>query len=304
MNIVANRTDCIQLNTSIDSIENITKEDFQKSYMIPQKPVIIRHLYGENAKVYSWSFDFFAKELGQIEVGIFDDESTKRNEGKSYKGSNLKMKFRDYLTLIQTKPTTKRLFLFNVFKHKKELLNDFVFPDIAKNVFRFLPLAFFGGQGAITRIHRDMDNSCVFLTELVGYKRVVLFSPKYSKLLYQFPFTSHTSVDINRADYQQFPALKYVKGIDCTIGPGDTIFIPAGWWHHIEYKTPGLGFAIRSLSPHFMDRLLGIYQIGMMTHIDELFHKISPQNYHLWKSKIAQKRAKTAIAKITNISNQ
>jgi hypothetical protein len=299
--MIANTINYLLLNNEIDVVENIGYDEFQSKYMIPQKPVIIRHLYGEKAKVYSWTFDYFAKELGNLEVGVFDDESETRNDNCSYKLANHKMKFGDYLKLIQEKPTTKRLFLFNVFKHKKDLLDHFKFPNIANNVFRFLPLAFFGGKGAITRIHRDMDNSCVFLTELAGFKRAVLFSPKYSSLLYQYPFSTHSSIDINNPDYRKYPGLKYVKGIDCTIGPGDTLFMPAGWWHHIEYNTPGLGFAIRSLSPHFKDRLLGAYQVGVMTHLDEILNKILGKRWYDWKNKTAIERAEKAIEKCKDL---
>jgi Cupin-like domain len=297
----ATKTDFLLLNFEIDVVENISRDDFQRKYMIPQKPVIIRHLYGKNARVYDWNFDYFGKELGQLEVGIFDDETKKRNDSQSYKKADLKMKFKDYLSLIQSKPTTKRLFLFNVFKHKKELLNDFHFPEIADNVLRFLPLAFFGGKGSITRLHRDMDNSCVFLTELSGFKRIVLFSPKYSKLLYQFPFSTHTSVDINNPDYEKYPGLRFVKGIECTIGPGDTLFMPAKWWHHIEYITPSLGFAVRSLSPKFSDRMMGLFQVGLMTHIDEFCNKVFGQKWFQWKTKETEKRAEAAIKNLREL---
>jgi hypothetical protein len=276
--MVTKKSISLDLNNHIDVVENISREDFQKYYMIPQRPVIIKHLYGKDAKVYDWTFDYFSKELGHIDVGVFDDESEKKQDDRSYKKAPKTMKFGDYLELIQEKPTTKRLFLFNVFKHKKELHEHFKFPNIADKVLTFLPLAFFGGQGAITRIHRDMDNSCVFLTELAGYKRVVLFDPKYSQKLYQYPFSTHT-------------ALKDVKGIDCTIGPGDTIFMPAGWWHHIEYNTAGLGFAIRSLSPHISDRLLGFWQVGIMTHLDEFLNKLFGEKWFAWKIRNAKKRA-------------
>jgi Cupin-like domain len=293
--MVANKSVSLDLDNHIDVVENISREDFQNYYMRPQRPVIIKHLYGKSAEVYNWTLDYFQKELGNIEVGVFDDESETRKDDRSYKKAPKTMKFGEYLQLIQEKPTTKRLFLFNVFKYKKELHNHFKFPNIADKVLTFLPLAFFGGQGAITRIHRDMDNSCVFLTELAGYKRVVLFDPKYSDALYQYPFSTHTSIDVNNPDFEKYPALKNVKGIDCTIGPGDTIFMPAGWWHHIEYKTAGLGFAVRSLSPHFGDRLLGFYQVGLMTHVDEFLNKFLGQNWFDWKKRNAKKRAERDI---------
>lgn len=289
--MVTKKSISLDLNNHIDVVENISREDFQKYYMIPQRPVIIKHLYGKDAKVYDWTFEYFSKELGHIDVGVFDDESEKKQDDRSYKKAPKTMKFGDYLELIQEKPTTKRLFLFNVFKHKKELHEHFKFPNIADKVLTFLPLAFFGGQGAITRIHRDMDNSCVFLTELAGYKRVVLFDPKYSQKLYQYPFSTHTSIDVNQPDFVKYPALKDVKGIDCTIGPGDTIFMPAGWWHHIEYNTAGLGFAIRSLSPHISDRLLGFWQVGIMTHLDEFLNKLFREKWFAWKIRNAKKRA-------------
>ncbi len=286
----------INLSTPIERVENISREEFQEKYMKPQKPVIIKHLYGKDAPVYQWTFDYFEKELGHIEVGVYDDESEERQDDRSYKQAGKRMKFKDYLDIIRSGPTTKRLFLFNVFKHKKELHNDFHFPNIADNVLRFLPLAFFGGQGAVTRIHFDMDNSCVFLTELTGRKRVVMFPPEASPLLYRYPFSTHTSIDVNNPDFDRYPALGKVKGIDCVIEAGDTIFMPAGWWHHIEYITPGLGFAVRSLSPYYSHRFAGFLKVGLLTHIDDLFNKFFGKNWFAWKINKADKNAERAMA--------
>ena len=286
----------LKLITEIDRVEGITREEFQENYMKPQKPVIIKHLFGSEAPVYQWGFEDFKRELGHIEVGVYDAEEEQIKEDRSYKSAPSKMKFGDYLDLIQQAPTTKRLFLFDVFKFKKELKEDFNFPDIADNVFKFLPLAFFGGQGSVTRIHRDMDNSNVFLTELVGTKRVVLFDPKYSKMLYQYPFGTHTSIDVNDPDYGKYPALSKVEGYDVILNAGETVFMPSGWWHHIEYHSAGMGFAIRSLSPYIKDRLRGAYQIGVLTHLDELMRRMMPGNsWFNYKTNIAQKRANNAM---------
>ena len=288
----------LKLINGIDRVEGITRKEFQEKYMKPQKPVIIKHFYGADSPIYTkWTFDYFRNELGDLEVGVFDAEGTIRKDDRSYKAAPTKMKFREYLDLVQAGPTSKRLFLFNVFKHKKELFNDFTFPDVADNVLKFIPMAFFGGEGAVTRIHRDMDNSNVFLTELAGTKRVVLFDPKYSDLLYRYPFSTHTSVDINHPDYEKFPGLKKVVGYDCTINAGDTIFMPAGWWHHIEYKTAGIGFAIRSLSPYISARLRGIYQIGFLTHVDEVGRFLLKDKWFNMKKNIAKRRAASALEK-------
>ncbi len=282
----------LTLLKNIDYVEGITREEFQEKYMKPQQPVVVKHFYGEDSPMYhKWTFDYFKKELGHLEVGVYDVEGKKLKDDRSYKGANNKMKFGDYLDLVQREPTTKRLFLFNVFKHKKELFNDFEFPNVADKVLKFLPLAFFGGQGAVTRIHRDMDNSNVFLTELAGNKRVVLFDPKYSKLLYRYPFGTHTSVDINNPDYETFPGLDKVTGYDATIEAGDTVFIPSGWWHHIEYRSAGIGFSMRSLNQSFSGRMRGLYQIGVLTHLDEMLRMTLGDRWFNYKKSVSFRRA-------------
>ncbi len=286
----------LKLTNEIDRVEGITREEFQKNYMRAGRPVIVKHFYGADAPLYSkWTFDYFKNALGDIEVGVYDVEGKKRKEDRSYKGTNDSMKFGEYLDLVQREPTSKRLFLFNVFKYKKDLFDDFEFPDVADNVLKFLPFAFFGGQGAVTRIHRDMDNSNVFLTELAGRKRVVLFDPKYSTLLYRYPFGVHTSVDINNPDYERYPGLDKVEGIDTYIEAGDTVFMPSGWWHHIEYETAGIGFSMRSLSPFFSTRMRGLYQVGLLTHMDEVIRFVLGDKWHGMKTKMADKRALNAL---------
>ena len=286
----------LDLSLKIDRVEGITREEFQKHYMRPQRPVIIKHLYGAEAPIYTrWSFDHFRQELGHIEVGVYDVEGKERKDDRSSKKAEAYMNFGEYLEQIEQGTTTRRLFLFNVFKHKKELRDDFHFPDIADYVVRQLPLAFFGGKGAVTRIHQDMDMSNVFLTEAVGRKRVVLFDPKYSRLLYRYPFGVHTSVDINHPDYDRFPALAQVRGYDFEIEAGDTLFMPSGYWHHIEYLEASIGVSVRSLAPTVKMRLQGLANVGVLTHLDELFRWSMGQKWFDIKKRIAHKRADSLL---------
>ena len=99
----------------------------------------------------------------------------------------MKMKFGDYLEKITSGPCDLRLFLFNIFKHKPELRNDFGWPSFTRFYLKKVPFMFFGGGGSVVRIHQDMDWSNVFLTQLYGRKKVILFHPRYSKILYRYP---------------------------------------------------------------------------------------------------------------------
>jgi len=285
------------IKDGVERVDGISRQEFQTKFMIPQKPVIIKNFFGKDAPLYSkWNFDFFKKELGHITVGIYDAEGKKTQEDRSYKGAPDTMKFGDYIDLVQTRPTSRRLFLFNVFKHKKDLFEDFEFPDVADRVLKKIPLAFFGGEGAVTRIHRDMDNSNVYLTELAGKKRVVLFDPKYSTMLYRYPFSTHTSIDINNPDYDKYPALDKVIGYDFIIEAGDTLFMPSGWWHHVEYQSAGIGFSMRSLSPMTSTFLRGVLQVGVLTHLDEALRITLGERWFKYKKNVAERRANKALS--------
>jgi hypoxia-inducible factor 1-alpha inhibitor (HIF hydroxylase) len=41
-------------------------------------------------------------------------------------------------------------------------------------------------------------------------------------------------VDFERPDYTRFPKFREARGQEAIVGPGDVLYIPIYWWHHIE----------------------------------------------------------------------
>lgn len=80
--------------------------------------------------------------------------------------------------------------------------------------------------------HYDvMDNA---LVQAVGRKRVVLWPPAEAGRLY----TDHSSSrvdDIDAPDLRAFPRFARAERTraECTLAPGDVLFIPALWFHHV-----------------------------------------------------------------------
>lgn len=75
-----------------------------------------------------------------------------------------------------------------------------------------------------------------------GARRVTLFPPEQVANLYPGPF-EHTMagpqvsmVDINAPDLAHFPrfAAAAAAGLVADLGPGDAVYLPTLWWHHIE----------------------------------------------------------------------
>jgi hypothetical protein len=73
-------------------------------------------------------------------------------------------------------------------------------------------------------------------------------------------------VDPDRPDYERFPLFRQVKGFECTIGPGETIFVPGGWAHWVQSLDASI-----SLSSNYMGP--GAFWLPLTSAIQELVLK-------------------------------
>jgi hypothetical protein len=96
--------------------------------------------------------------------------------------------------------------------------------------------------GNRTRIaaHYDLPDNVAVVA--AGHRRFTLFPPDQLKNLYVGPvdFTpagqAISLVDFLHPDFEKFP--KFAEALQhahvAELGPGDALFIPSMWWHHIE----------------------------------------------------------------------
>lgn len=100
--------------------------------------------------------------------------------------------------------------------------------------------------GTATRIaaHNDVPDNLAVCA--VGHRRFTLFPPDQFANLYLGPI-DHTPagrpvsmVDLKRPDFEAFPRFRDALSSAqvAELGPGDALFIPALWWHHVEALNP------------------------------------------------------------------
>lgn len=282
----------------IGRIRNYNSEEFTSNFMKPNIPVIIEDFIdAESPALKNWNYDYFKEIAGNNDVDVYGEEIHSLDRAASKPLA--RMKFSEYLDLISREKTKYRLFLFNLLTIKPELKKDVVYKDITKGkVLSWLPFMFFGGQGSNTRNHVDIDMSHVFLTQYQGIKRVWLFPLSQSDLIYKLPYNFHSIANLKTSSQEEFPGLKYLDGYEAVLKPGQTLYMPSGWWHFIQYETEGYSISVRALPFQLIEKWRGFKNLVITQHFDNLMRKLFKEKWFDYKVSIAKKRAQTAIDRI------
>src|SRR5689334_16793024 len=221
----------------VPTFHTIEADEFREKFYLPQKPVVIKDLAKKWPAYTKWNWNFFKERIGEQRVALYNniksDAYTPINSADDYKT------FAEYIDMINAGPSGWRIFLFNIFDHAPELVNDFEWPEhLMKGFVKKFPMLFVGGATSITHMHFDIDLSHILHTQFAGRKRVLLFPFNEQHKLYREPWEvlsladfSHYHEGNGTPDYQKFPALKLAQGYDLILEHGDTLFMPAGYWH-------------------------------------------------------------------------
>ena len=287
-----------QLNLKpIEVADNITKHEFVERYLKPGIPLKFKKYTEGWPALEKWTYEYLSERIGQHKVKLYgrwlDNEPT-RIEMPPAK----EMQFSEYLEIVKSNaPSDLRMFLFNPFKLDPGLLKDFDFPDITDNYLKDFPYMFFGAAGSDVRLHYDIDLSHVFISQFGGTKRIALFDQDQTKYLYKIPFTTHSAADLMNPDFDEFPALKYAKGYITDLEPGETLFMPSGIWHYIQYIDGSYSISLRSISESNVDKLKGAYNVFVIRKLDEYLNKYYGQKWGDYKLKKAIARTNEILAK-------
>ena len=275
----------------VDRRTGLTRQDFAEEYLKPMKPVVFTDLTASWPARQRWTIEHFKEHYGHLRVPVVSNNYSK--PGKGYMTPDRVISFKEFLEILESGPTDLRIFLWNIFKAAPELRNDFRIPDIMDGFVDEMPFMFFGGEGAKVALHYDIDMSHVFLNQIHGRKRVVLFAPDQSRNIYHHPFTVASYVDLNNPDYEKYPALARAKGYEIVMEPGETIFMPSGYWHYIEYTDGGYSIALRSFGS-LPARVRGIANIATHYVVDKGMNRLIGPSWRKMKERLAERRAESA----------
>lgn len=98
--------------------------------------------------------------------------------------------------------------------------------------------------GTATPLHHDVAEN-IFL-QIVGRKRFLLYPPAASPWLYSNPFRSalpnFSRVDPEHPDHSRLPLSRAVVPVEVILEPGDALYLPSRWWHHVRSLDVSMSF--------------------------------------------------------------
>jgi hypothetical protein len=161
------------------------------------------------------------------------------------------------------------------------------------------PSMFFGGKGSITFLHYDIDLPHIWHTHFGGRKHVLLFEYKWKYRLYKLPIATYAleDFDISNPDFEKFPALNGIEGIECFLEHGDTLFMPTGYWHWMKYLDGSFSLSLRAWDKSWVRKVNSLFNLTIQRKFDDFMKKTFKQKYMLWKEGLAVKNANKALKK-------
>lgn len=279
----------------INRVKSISKEDFVKNYLKPQKPLVIEEFDCNWAAHSKWSLEYMKKVAGNKIVPLYDDRPVHHEDG--FNEPHAEMLMSEYVDLLKREPTKYRIFLWNILKEVPALQKDFSYPDFGIRLLKGVPMLFFGGKDSHTFMHYDIDLANIFHFHFEGQKECILFPQSENKYLYKVPHAiiTHESIDFSNPDFKKWPALENANGYKTTLKHGEVLYMPEGFWHYMKYKTPGFSMSLRALARNPKNFAHAAYNIFIMRHFDVLMRKLRGQQW------IEEKNRKAIVRTNANI---
>jgi hypothetical protein len=223
---------------TIDSPKLLTDQEFSQQYLLNEIPVCIKGGMKLSKACSFWTPEYLMK--------ILDNKPTRINQSKGgvyghHKGmvESITVPFDEAVSLILSKENQNGEYYLqqSSIQHAfPELLKDLEYPKwVSTTNLERVTNIWFGSGGCVSPLHYDFAQN--FLFQVYGSKMVTLFAPAESQNLYPDDISQHkhmSNVNPENPDYEKYPLLKGVEFYKCLLEPGDVLYIPINWWHHVR----------------------------------------------------------------------
>ena len=251
--VVAN---LLQLQTAAPGWDTIERrecpspEEFEARYLRGCRPVILTDIGPAWPAMRGWQLERlkarFADQQVQVQAGRDSDPDFELNKV----GLVSTMRFGDFIDRIQAEGGGNDCYLtaFNELSKRPEFAAMVAeigeLPPYVDRARLLSGLHIWIGGRTTTPLHHD--TVMLFHTQVVGRKRWRMISPLDTPRVYNYVGV-FSKVDLDRLDLGTHPKMRDVRIIDLTLEPGETLFLPLGWWHQVNALAPSVSVSWTNL---------------------------------------------------------
>jgi hypothetical protein len=90
----------------------------------------------------------------------------------------------------------------------------------------------------VTPLHCDYDDN--IFARIWGTKRIFLSPSHHDEFLYPSEANAvlfGSPFKPEAPDFERFPLARHASMIECIVNPGDLLYVPAWWYHHVRALT-------------------------------------------------------------------
>lgn len=237
-------------SNEVDRRKGLTRTSFLEEYYSTNTPVLLEDVCDQWPARSLWSPSYLVEKLGNAEVEVM----TGRGSGYSYELNldthRTKMAFDNYVERVMATDWSNEVYLVAnnhllADESAAPLWNDFTLDRryLRRDEARTQTFLWFGPAGTVTALHHDVMN--ILFHQVDGWKHFVLISPmdthRLSNSVGVFSDVNPLAPDLDR-----FPRFAKVRPLQVTVGPGDALFVPVGWWHHVTALETSLSVSCTS----------------------------------------------------------
>lgn len=234
-------------------IPRVTRDDFRVSRRGGNPRVVLDNV-SEWPALWRWQPDYLRSVIGHREVAVRETNGPPRNIFQNLAVGG-RIPFDQYLDWVLetahdlaeiprnyrdvgdiTKAVCDSGFESSYYfdaklgKLSKDLLADTRVPDWYGS--EPLDTNFWCGVvGTSSGLHCDVTPNCN--VQINGTKHFTLFPPDQGRLIYKIRGGTHCLFDPNVPDFDRFPLARKATGWECTLQPGESLYIPVGWFHQV-----------------------------------------------------------------------
>jgi len=246
-------------------IQKVPLPDFQtflKEYYYQNKP---GHFSGsiEHWEARKWTPESLLEKIG---ADTLVEIQTGRESDPEYEKNSLKHKeeiaFGEFVKRIKDVDSSNDFYLTANNKALgnglfKKLTNDLGnigdgYLDLTKTEER--QFLWIGPKGIVTPLHHDLTNN-IFI-QIYGKKRFRLIPATEAPYLYNKTHV-FSEVDLLNPDLTKYPLVQNLHVLEIDVLPGDCVFIPVGWWHHVVGESASVSLSFTNINTPFPNTMVG-----------------------------------------------